>query len=163
MFGPEITIKRKFLRLIFSFLPILSADRVPCVPFLAPHVMSVHIRAHLHLFPRSLLTRLRPPSGLGLRCVAANHVNVCAAARRAFTLRPPGVRSVTSRSSSVGTQPQPPAAAAPPPPPTWVDRAPARIRPYLYLARIEKPIGTLLLFYPCSTSPPPLSCPRCIH
>lgn len=32
---------------------------------------------------------------------------------------------------------------------TWVDRLPARVRPYLYLTRIDKPIGTLLLFYPC--------------
>ena len=32
---------------------------------------------------------------------------------------------------------------------TWVDRLPAKIRPYLYLTRIDKPIGTLLLFYPC--------------
>lgn len=32
---------------------------------------------------------------------------------------------------------------------TWVDRLPAPIRPYLYLTRVDKPIGTLLLFYPC--------------
>lgn len=35
------------------------------------------------------------------------------------------------------------------PPTTWVDKLPARARPYLYLTRIDKPIGTLLLFYPC--------------
>lgn len=33
---------------------------------------------------------------------------------------------------------------------TWVDHLPTKIRPYLYLTRIDKPIGTLLLFYPCS-------------
>lgn len=32
---------------------------------------------------------------------------------------------------------------------TWVDRLPVRVRPYIYLTRIDKPIGTLLLFYPC--------------
>lgn len=32
---------------------------------------------------------------------------------------------------------------------SWVDRLPPTIRPYLYLTRIDKPIGTLLLFYPC--------------
>jgi hypothetical protein len=32
---------------------------------------------------------------------------------------------------------------------TWVDRLPPKVRPYLYLTRIDKPIGTLLLFYPC--------------
>ncbi|KAL4265625.1 4-hydroxybenzoate polyprenyltransferase, mitochondrial [Pleurotus pulmonarius] len=35
---------------------------------------------------------------------------------------------------------------------TWVDRLPATIRPYLYLTRVDKPIGTLLLFYPCAWS-----------
>ncbi|EPQ59341.1 4-hydroxybenzoate polyprenyl transferase [Gloeophyllum trabeum ATCC 11539] len=38
------------------------------------------------------------------------------------------------------------------PKPTWVDRLPPKIRPYLYLTRIDKPIGTLLLFYPCAWS-----------
>ncbi|KAI0375788.1 4-hydroxybenzoate polyprenyl transferase [Pilatotrama ljubarskyi] len=38
------------------------------------------------------------------------------------------------------------------PPVTWVDRMPKAIRPYLYLTRIDKPIGTLLLFYPCAWS-----------
>lgn len=32
---------------------------------------------------------------------------------------------------------------------TWVDRMPLRMRPYLHLTRIDKPIGTMLLFYPC--------------
>lgn len=31
----------------------------------------------------------------------------------------------------------------------WVEHLPPQIRPYLYLTRIDKPIGTLLLFYPC--------------
>ncbi|TFK55826.1 4-hydroxybenzoate polyprenyl transferase, partial [Heliocybe sulcata] len=38
------------------------------------------------------------------------------------------------------------------PKPTWIDGLPPRIRPYLYLTRIDKPIGTLLLFYPCTWS-----------
>ncbi|KAF9008913.1 4-hydroxybenzoate polyprenyl transferase [Cyathus striatus] len=38
-------------------------------------------------------------------------------------------------------------------PTTWVDRLlPPRVRPYLYLTRIDKPIGSLLLFYPCAWS-----------
>lgn len=33
---------------------------------------------------------------------------------------------------------------------TWVDRhAPARIAPYLKLARLDRPIGTWLLLWPC--------------
>ena len=39
---------------------------------------------------------------------------------------------------------------SPPVQQTWVDRLPTRIQPYLYLTRIDKPIGTLLLYYPCS-------------
>lgn len=38
---------------------------------------------------------------------------------------------------------------APLPPKPWVEHFPTRLRPYLYLTRIDKPIGTLLLFYPC--------------
>lgn len=38
---------------------------------------------------------------------------------------------------------------SPEPPKTWVDRVPPKIKPYLLLARMDKPIGTLLLFYPC--------------
>lgn len=35
---------------------------------------------------------------------------------------------------------------------TWIDKLPPKVRPYLYLTRIDKPIGTLLLFYPCAWS-----------
>lgn len=38
-----------------------------------------------------------------------------------------------------------------PPPVSWVSRVPSSVRPYLLLARLDKPIGTLLLYYPCST------------
>ncbi|KAL1739810.1 UbiA prenyltransferase family-domain-containing protein [Schizophyllum fasciatum] len=38
------------------------------------------------------------------------------------------------------------------PKPSWVEYTPAKLRPYLYLTRIDKPIGTLLLFYPCAWS-----------
>ncbi|KAF8579327.1 4-hydroxybenzoate polyprenyl transferase [Ramaria rubella] len=35
---------------------------------------------------------------------------------------------------------------------TWVDNLPAWARPYVLLTRVDKPIGTLLLFYPCAWS-----------
>ncbi|EFI27734.1 para-hydroxybenzoate-polyprenyltransferase [Coprinopsis cinerea okayama7 len=35
---------------------------------------------------------------------------------------------------------------------TWIDSLPPKVRPYLYLTRIDKPIGTLLLFWPCTWS-----------
>jgi 4-hydroxybenzoate polyprenyltransferase len=34
-------------------------------------------------------------------------------------------------------------------PETWVDRAPQNIRPYLRLMRLDRPIGTWLLYWPC--------------
>ncbi len=33
---------------------------------------------------------------------------------------------------------------------SWVDRAPAAVQPYLRLARIDRPIGFWLLFWPCA-------------
>ncbi|KAI8978006.1 UbiA prenyltransferase family-domain-containing protein [Pilobolus umbonatus] len=35
---------------------------------------------------------------------------------------------------------------------SWVDHLPAKIAPYAYLTRIDKPIGTWLLFWPCAWS-----------
>ena len=32
---------------------------------------------------------------------------------------------------------------------SWVDRMPIRWQPYLRLARLDRPIGTWLLFWPC--------------
>jgi len=37
----------------------------------------------------------------------------------------------------------------PAPAATWVDYLPSKIRPYFYLARVHRPSGILLLFYPC--------------
>ena len=48
-----------------------------------------------------------------------------------------------------------PSAPSQPPPKSWIERIPEKIRPYLYLARVDKPIGTLLLYYPCSAFPFP--------
>lgn len=47
------------------------------------------------------------------------------------------------------------AAAIAPPPKTWLDRLPSAlqpIKPYLELTRIDKPIGTWLLYWPCGKS-----------
>lgn len=70
----------------------------------------------------------------------------------------PGCRRIERRCTSTST------AAylitpSQPPPKSWVERVPEKIRPYLYLARVDKPIGTLLLYYPCSASPSPRSEP----
>lgn len=53
--------------------------------------------------------------------------------------------------NSLGNDRKEPSPAVPSiPPKTWVDILPPKVRPYLYLTRIDKPIGTLLLYYPCS-------------
>ncbi|KAF8708404.1 4-hydroxybenzoate polyprenyltransferase, mitochondrial, partial [Rhizoctonia solani] len=35
---------------------------------------------------------------------------------------------------------------------TWVDRLPPKLQPYALLARVDKPIGTMLLLWPCTWS-----------
>jgi len=48
-----------------------------------------------------------------------------------------------------------PAVVSAPPQPrkkSWVERTPKKVRPYLYLARVDKPIGILLFYYPFAWS-----------
>jgi hypothetical protein len=85
---------------------------------------------------------------------------LCRPARLQTLRKPIGQRILsvpTSRISKFGHQlcrvsTTVPPSQTPGPPATWVDSLPPRIRPYLYLTRIDKPIGTLLLFYPCAWS-----------
>jgi len=58
-------------------------------------------------------------------------------------------RHTSTSSAAYHIAPSPPSQ---PPPKSWIERTPEKIRPYLYLARVDKPIGTLLLYYPCSAS-----------
>ncbi|KAG0362955.1 Para-hydroxybenzoate--polyprenyltransferase, mitochondrial precursor (PHB:polyprenyltransferase) [Gamsiella multidivaricata] len=53
--------------------------------------------------------------------------------------------AVTQQLDDTKTQAAPLAA-----PGTWLDRMPKSIQPYLYLTRIDKPIGTWLLYWPCA-------------
>ncbi|GJE84479.1 4-hydroxybenzoate polyprenyl transferase [Phanerochaete sordida] len=62
-------------------------------------------------------------------------------------LRAPALPSIARRAVATESPAKPPVGPA-----TWIDRAPARLQPYLHLTRIDKPIGTLLLFYPCAWS-----------
>jgi len=55
------------------------------------------------------------------------------------------IRSISNNQSKQDT----PAVATIQVPSSWVEHLPAKARPYLYLTRVDKPIGTLLLFYPC--------------
>jgi hypothetical protein len=73
---------------------------------------------------------------------------------QAHELSPGRVERRTASASSSAYHINPPAPSGPPSK-SWVEYTPERIRPYLYLARVDKPIGTLLLYYPCSASPSP--------
>ena len=57
-------------------------------------------------------------------------------------------RQLSTSKDTQATQPTSVAAPAK----TWVDSLPPKVRPYLYITRVDKPIGTLLLFYPCGQS-----------
>src|ERR1700689_2128380 len=49
----------------------------------------------------------------------------------------------------VNPEPQAPAIPADAIPQSWVDGAPYAMQPYLRLMRLDRPIGTWLLFLPC--------------
>ena len=91
----------------------------------------------------STLTRPSVSSHHARLCLTNVHLIARRGAQRWSPRTPLGARSVTSQPSTSTPTPVVP-------PTTWIDRAPAKLRPYLYLTRIDKPIGTLLLMYPCS-------------
>lgn len=113
---------------------------------------------HVHL--RSLTTHR-----LSNKLLRNNHLG-CSQLLHRFQ---PWTRSLTRTSARLSQTNQDTHAAVPSPLPatsvpaqTWIDRAPAKLRPYLRLTRIDKPIGTLLLFYPCSASAHDLYLPELI-
>ncbi|KAH8106085.1 UbiA prenyltransferase family-domain-containing protein [Cristinia sonorae] len=44
------------------------------------------------------------------------------------------------------------ASTLPAPPASWIDRLPTKVQPYMHLIRADKPIGSALLFLPCTWS-----------
>jgi len=86
---------------------------------------------------------------------STRYLNVCLsrslhgnfkANHRTYQLTPLHRQLTTSNNENKPTPPTVPT--------TWVEHAiiPNKIKPYLYLARVDKPIGTLLLFWPCCWS-----------
>ncbi|CDZ96355.1 4-hydroxybenzoate polyprenyl transferase [Phaffia rhodozyma] len=69
-----------------------------------------------------------------------------------LALPPVQLKRIYSSLSSPSSVVIPEVVEEPPPPKTWVDKMPVGTRPYLYLARVDKPIGSWLLFWPCSWS-----------
>jgi hypothetical protein len=64
-------------------------------------------------------------------------------------------RPSSSAAAPLNPSPPPlptPTPAPPSPPSSWVNRAPRALQPYLHLVRLDKPIGTWLLFWPCAWS-----------
>ena len=83
-----------------------------------------------------------------LRCSALSRIKL-SASQPAHGLQ---LRRWLSTNSDVARALPKTSTLSPLPPTTWVDKLPPTVRPYLYLTRIDKPIGTLLLFYPCGSS-----------
>ena len=79
------------------------------------------------------------------------HLKVAHTSRRSarfFSMTTDSAAAPTSSAQSLVTDEE-----RPPPPPTWVDKhVPAWLVPYMKIARIDRPIGTYLLFYPCAVS-----------
>lgn len=101
-------------------------------------------------YPSRMYTLLRPVRLLSRSCrpthVALHHRVLNLSAKAAHPRGAP--KSLIRLVSNVSTHT-----------PSWIDRFPARIRPYLHLTRIDKPIGTALLFLPCGTC----SRPSCVY
>ena len=100
--------------------------------------LRMHLGYNAHSLGSYALLSLPKRSLHSLRCYARPN------APRNPTLHQLLLRGPVRRSGSLSNAPAPPV--------TWVDRLPQPVRPYLYLTRIDKPIGTLLLYYPCSES-----------
>ncbi|KAH9943307.1 4-hydroxybenzoate polyprenyl transferase [Epithele typhae] len=102
------------------------------------------LRLHPHLLVRTIPGQTRSSSALLSLHNLSRHATLF---RSPHTpLQRGGLRSSCRHSGSLAD------ATPAPTPTTWVDRLPKPVRPYLYLTRIDKPIGTLLLFYPCTWS-----------
>lgn len=86
-------------------------------------------RTHL-IVPRSRIIYNASPSHSCVRLGVYTRSRLCRTARWKST------SATTTRSPA--TEPT-----------TWVDRLPTSWQPYVLLTRVDKPIGTLLLFYPC--------------
>ena len=102
--------------------------------------LRIHLGYNAHSLGSYAFLSLLKRSLHSLRCYARPN------SPRSPTLHQLLLRGPVRRSGSLSKAPAPPA--------TWVDRLPQPVRPYLYLTRIDKPIGTLLLYYPCSESIP---------
>jgi len=76
--------------------------------------------------------------------------SILSSSRPGLTRLGPHFQQYTSKAAAQedGTSTEPTAAQLVAPG-TWLDRMPKSIQPYLYLTRIDKPIGTWLLFWPC--------------
>lgn len=120
-------------------------------------------RTGLGLLLRPRLSAPPPPTSsrryLRLRTRAPPAPPAPLHARANSTVQPPNVpassvsaKPVSAPSASEATAAPAAAAAsatpAPADPPSWVDRFPKKMQPYMRLLRLDKPIGTILLYWP---------------
>lgn len=139
------TLSRGCSRLVTSS-PLLRS--LPLRPLATPLVASRSFQVARP--PPSKLTRPSPPSS-----------SLLLLSKRFAAITPTPTPSLPLSPSPPTPSPEPTVVASPlvevlvdepAPPRTWVEDMPNSVRPYLYLIRIDKPIGTWLLFWPCGES-----------
>lgn len=104
-------------------------------------------------FPKMLNSHLIPPRALLRLRVPLSQTTF--RQQSCLRLRTQIYGRVERRYTSTISSADPSPTSTPSQPRSWVEFTPKKFRPYLYLARVDKPIGTLLLYYPCSMSPSP--------
>jgi hypothetical protein len=124
-----------------------SGEGIPCTYVLLVSVLTQFL-VYL-FFLRQTEVNVRPMYRFNLNL----YLSHCCT-RRPVSLRRLGPIFTASRSSWTSPSNNPwkrSLSHEPVPAKSWVDHLPPNVRPYLYLTRIDKPIGTLLLFYPCGS------------
>lgn len=106
-------------------------------------------------FPKMLNPHVVPPRALLRLRVPLSPTTFRRQSRIRLRTQIYGCGRVERRYTSTFSSADPSPTSTPSQPRSWVEFTPKKFRPYLYLARVDKPIGTLLLYYPCSMSPSP--------
>lgn len=123
---------------IFNVQPYSPTDGTSKLPMVLPYatLKCEAITAHRLSIPisfRSGLAGFRAPTPHARFVLSSRLQNP----QRWISTTPPRKETIDSTASALV------------PKPTWIDKMPPVTRPYLHLTRIDKPIGTMLLFYPC--------------
>ncbi|RUS23662.1 hypothetical protein BC938DRAFT_474800 [Jimgerdemannia flammicorona] len=119
----------------------------------SPRMSQIMNLPRLLLCHARILSRTPPPLATRL---ASKPLATCYATRSrvAPLVFSPEDRSgqYSTTTTTASTAPAPPNDTPPEPQyKTWLDRLPPKVAPYFYLTRMDKPIGTWLLYWPCGS------------